>query len=101
MPVIVGESQEAAYISYRDWFWPVHYCGSFLGICFYTLTGDYVTQISDFGLKKLIFTRLEFKPSSGQFGKHCLHSLDMFLWCLGKDNYIIQIDDAPIEMQIP
>ena len=51
VPVIVGKSQEAAHISHSDEFWPVHYCSCLLGICFYTITGDYMIQIGDFGLK--------------------------------------------------
>ena len=87
VPVIVCESQIAVHISHSDWFWPVHNCSCLPGICFYT--GHYVEQVCDFGLKELTLPRLEFEPCSGQFGKHCLHSLDVLLWCLGNDNYII------------
>ena len=89
VPVIVGESQIAVHISHSDSFWPAHNCSCLAGIHFYTPTGDYMAQVGDFSLKELTFTRLQFEPCSGQFCKHCSHFLDVLLWCLGKDYYII------------
>ena len=41
-----------------------------------------------------------FKPACPQFIEDSLESVNLLLWCLAEDNNVIQIDYAPIQVQL-
>ena len=57
-------------------------------------------QLVDLLFKQITLGRLQFLPGCPQFIEDSLEPVNMLLWCLAEDNYVIQIDYAPIQVQL-
>ena len=101
-PIIIpSEPQKALHLSDSGGGGPLFDNAYCLFIGNYTLGGDDVPQVCDLSAEQLTFWGFEFKSCLCQLLEHGLQPNKMVGWILQEDDYVFEVYDAPIEVDVP
>ena len=59
-----------------------------------------MSQVVDLLFKQITLGWFQLEPSCPQFTDDSFEPVKMLLWCSTENNYVIQVDDTPIQVQL-